>query len=119
MGLEFDHETIAQWHQAHATGGGTGGEGLDMESFSRFLAELAQCDVGLMGGVVESFGEALEYILMRRATQARTNVLERMKAETMKAGSKPMGGEVEGPPKRKLMPSGSQRFARLAAKSYE
>lgn len=112
MGLEFEDDTIAQWHAAHASGEA----GLDVESFGRFLAELAQCDDSLMGGVIESFSEALEYILMRRA-MSRAEDVKKMKAEAKASGSKPMGGEAQGPPRRKLMQSGSQRFARLARKS--
>ena len=112
MGFEFDDGTIEEWHKAHATGR----EGLDLESFGRFLAELAQCDGGLMPGVVESFNEGLEYIMMRRA-MTRAEDVKKMKADAKASGSKPMGGEAEGPPKRKLMQSGSQRFANLARRS--
>lgn len=112
MGLEFDTETITQWHKAHSTDQ----EGLSLEDFGRFLAELAQCDSSLMEGVVESFDEGLEYIQMRRA-MARAEDVRKLKAEAKASGSVPMGGEVEGPPKRKLKQSGSQRFARLARRS--
>lgn len=43
MGLEYDDETLTQWHKAHATGEA----GLGLESFGRFLAELAQVRLGL------------------------------------------------------------------------
>ena len=112
MGLEFDEETISTWHKAHATGE----DGLDLASFGRFLAELAQCDVGLMEGVVESFDEAIDYIIMRRA-MARAEDVKKLKAEAKASGSKATGGEEVGPPKRRLMQSGSQRFARLARRS--
>lgn len=114
MGLEFDEGTIEQWHKAHdAT---SDKAGLDVDSFGGYLAELAQCDDALIGGVVESFADALEYILARRA-MARQAQVKKLVAEAKALGSKASGGEeyADVPPKRKLKPSGSKRFAQLAA----
>eukprot|EP00325_Prymnesiales_sp_UTEX-LB-985_P022066 CAMPEP_0174720158 /NCGR_PEP_ID=MMETSP1094-20130205/32916_1 /TAXON_ID=156173 /ORGANISM="Chrysochromulina brevifilum, Strain UTEX LB 985" /LENGTH=269 /DNA_ID=CAMNT_0015920607 /DNA_START=24 /DNA_END=833 /DNA_ORIENTATION=+ len=116
MGLEYDEDTLVQWHKAHDETSDKAG--LDVESFARYLAELAQCEDGLIEGVVESFGDALEYILARRA-MARSSQVKQMVADAKAVGSKATNGpgayEMEDPPKRKIKQSGSKRFAQLAA----
>jgi hypothetical protein len=107
MGFEFSDETLVAWNQAHDEG--AAGAGLSLLSFGRFLAELAHCEEVQMGGVVEAFGEAVDYILVKRAAR-RADDAARMRADAKAAGSVPWG--ASGP--RRLKQSGSRMFARLA-----
>ena len=106
MGFEFEEGMLSAWNQAHDEGETTG---LNLDSFGRYLAELAHCDVAQMSGVVEAFGEAVDYILVKRVAK-RANDIATMKADAKALGSKPEG--AHGP--RKLKQSGSRMFARLA-----
>lgn len=106
MGFEFEEEMLSAWNRAHDEGDTTG---LNLDSFSRYLAELAHCDADQMSGVVDAFGDAIDYIVVKRAAK-RANDIANMKANARALGSQPEG--AHGP--RKLKQSGSRMFARLA-----
>ena len=104
MGYDFSEEDIVAWNKAHDQGEKSG---LDLDSFGRYLAELAHCDEAQMGGVVEAFGEAVDYILVKHAAK-RAMGAQQMIADAKALGSQPEG--AQGP--RKLKQSGSKMFAK-------
>ena len=93
MGFDFSEEALVEFNQAHDS---TDKEGLSLDNFGRFLAELANCDDDLMGGMVESFGEAVDYILAKKAI-ARADEVQAMLADAKAAASRPEG--AAGPKK--------------------
>jgi len=108
MGFDFTEELLVAWNKAHNEGDKPG---LSLDTFGKFLAELAHCDDAVVGGAVEAFGEAVEYIEMKRAIR-QGQLVTQLKADLKAAGSKPDGDEDSAP--RKLKQSGSKMFAKLA-----
>jgi len=107
MGFDFTEQLLVDWNKAHEEGDKPG---LNLDTFGKFLAELAHCDEAVMGGVVEAFEEAVEYIEMKRVIK-QGEMVSQLKADLKAAASKP-DGEDSGP--KKLKQSGSKMFAKLA-----
>jgi Ca2+-binding EF-hand superfamily protein len=60
QGEEWDEDYFFDWYDAH------GGRTVKLREFGWYLADCAACEPSQMGATVEGFGEAVEYVLMRR-----------------------------------------------------